>query len=458
MRVLVAGCVIAAVAAGAEADKITRKDGSILTGKIISEDERTVTLEMVRYGAKIVIDVPRSKIHEIVRRKEPVAPVPTTQPDPEPTGPTYYPIPIIGEIGVEVTPQLLKQAFNDARSHKPAFVVLYVDSLGGSTDAMQAILKELSGYPDLKTVVLIRRALGSAAVVAMSCKMIFLTPDGSIGDVSFLAAEIGGKGNPADPRTLSALRAVCRAAAHRGGHDDLLIRGMMELNLRIVQGIRNGRPALSETGDGQVVKTEGKLLTLTAREAVSVGLAAGISKDAEGLHGFLGLDKWTKSRGGGWYLMARLGKENRLRAHQAAYRAARDAYMKQITDELGEIDRSIEGARARGRIAEAKKKDLQDQQKVEERNVRAEYWLDRQEAARIEATNPDLAIRLRARARENYDFKRLEIRRRYQLQHSRVDDVIAEMTEEIRRLNSARKKLLDGVPKYAPPKPVDAPR
>jgi len=457
MRLLLAGCVIAAVAAGAEADKITRKDGSILTGKIISEDERTVTLEMVRYGAKIVVDVPRSKIHEIVRRKEAVAPTPTTKPAPAPIGPTYYPIPIVGEIGVEVTARLLRQALNDARSRKPAFVVLYMDSLGGSTDAMQAILKELANYPDLKTVVLVRRALGSAAVVAMSHKKIFLTPDGSIGDVSFLATEVGGKANPADPRTLSALRAVCRAAAARGGHDDLLIRGMMELNLRIVQGIRNGRPALSQTGEGQVVKSEGKLLTLTAREAVSVGLAAGISKDAEGLHGFLGLDKWSKSRGGGWYLMVRLGKQNRLRAHQAAYRALRDAYMKQIADDLAEIDSDIEGARARGRIAENKKRDLQDQQKVEEKRVRTEYWLDRHEADRIEATHPDLAIRLRARARENNDFKRLEIRRRYQLQHSRVDDVIAEMTEEIRRLNAEKKKLLDGVPKYRPPKPVSTP-
>ena len=65
-----------------------------------------------------------------------------------------------------------------------------------------------------------------------------------------------------------------------------------------------------------------------------------------------------------------------------------------------------------------------------------------------------MASRLRGRARENYDFKRLEIRRRYQLQIMQVDAVLLELAEEVKRLLAERKRLLDGVPKYRPPKPT----
>ena len=152
--------------------------------------------------------------------------------------------------------------------------------------------------------------------------------------------------------------------------------------------------------------------------------------------------------------MKRLAKESRLRAAKAEYRARKEAYMKQIAPQLVGIDRNLDGIGAKGRIAQARRKDLAELQKAEEKMVRSEYWLERREADAVEVTSPELAARLRARARENYDFKRLEIRRRYQLQILQVDTGIAELAEEAKRLLAERKRLLDGGPKYRPPKPT----
>ena len=65
-----------------------------------------------------------------------VAPAPTKQ-----EGPGYYPLPIIGEIGVEVTGEALDSALKEARRVKPDYVVLIFDTNGGLVSERDRIIE-----------------------------------------------------------------------------------------------------------------------------------------------------------------------------------------------------------------------------------------------------------------------------------------------------------------------------
>ena len=301
---LAAGLALAAGAAGA--DQVTKTDGTVLTGRIVNEGEREIQLEMDRYGAKIVVTLRRKDIHSIVRRKEPAPPKPRTKPAPtQPAGPTFSALPIIGNIGTEVTAKLLQQGLNVAGVRKPDVMVLYFDSAAGSAAEMQGVLAVLRRTQGRRRVALVKRALSAAAVVAMSCKEIYMTPHGVIGDVSVFAAGPGGRLRPLPAAQRAALETLCRGAAQAGGHSALLLRGMMERDLELALAGPPGRPVVVEGGadKGKVLKPAGKLLTLTAREAVACGLARGLAEKPEDLHALMGIDQWHRARDGGWYMM-----------------------------------------------------------------------------------------------------------------------------------------------------------
>ncbi len=452
--ILLAAGAVALWAGAASADVVTRKDGTVLTGRIIAEDDREIRLQMDRYGAKVIVNIPRKDVQSIVRREEAPHTRPAPTPATEPAGPAYYPLPIVGTLGIEVTGKLLRQVLNVARVQKSDYVVLYFDSPGGTAAEMEAVLGVLSEYKDLRTVALIRRALGTAAVVAFACRDVYLTPDGAIGAITLFTPE--GKDLPADPKLRAALRARCRAAAQMGGHSDLILRGMMEPELELAVVQKDGRPVVVEGGPdkGKVVKEPGALLTLTAKEAAACGLAKGAAENMETLRAAMGIDEWHQTRGGGWYLMIQRGKENRRQHSVEQWQARKEAYLKSIADDVKRIDRAVDDARAKGRRAEKARAALLEQQEQEERLARREYWAERSLADRLEEQNPTLAARLRARARENYDFRLLDIRRRYQADIAQAESMIDRLAEEIKRLLAEKKRLLDAVPKYEPP-PAD---
>jgi len=452
IAILLAGAVVAA-ARPAPADQITRTDGTVLTGRIVSSDEAAVQLEIDRYGAKMVISIPRRDIASIVRRKEPAAsaPAPATKPAAtRPSGPTYYPLPILGTLGVETTAEVFEKALNDARSRRPDVVVLYFDTPGGTGAEMKALVDVLVRNRDLRVVGLVRRALSAGAVVALACKEIYMTPSGVIGDISPLTVGEDGRAAGADAKVRSALLAECRKAVQLGGHSELILRGMMEPELVLSVVRRGGRPTVVVGGDGAPLKAAGKLLTLTAKEAVACGLARGAAESVESLHAALGLDGWKRSRGGGWYMMVQRGKEGRRRAAVAEWKARREAYMERIAPDLKRIETELGEVRAEGRAAQAEKARLQEQEE-EDRNVaRSEYRAERAEAEAVQPHNPELAAVIRARARENYHRRLADIRRRYERLNARADDAIARLARRQEQLLAERKKLVDGAPEFEP--------
>ena len=84
---LVAGVVaILCVCAVAAGDFLTLQDGRVLTGRLISQDDKTVVFEMHKFGSKIVMTLPASSVKSLIKGE--VKPDKTGSKQPPQTGQT----------------------------------------------------------------------------------------------------------------------------------------------------------------------------------------------------------------------------------------------------------------------------------------------------------------------------------------------------------------------------------
>ena len=92
-------------------------------------------------------------------------------------------------------------------------------------------------------------------------------------------------------------RATCRAAAEQGGHEPLLAEAMVDRDVELHLVGEGGTVRVVRGPGPEVLTQKGKLLTLTAKEAVGCGLARAVADDADALGRMLGHAKWSKSPG-----------------------------------------------------------------------------------------------------------------------------------------------------------------
>jgi membrane-bound serine protease (ClpP class) len=271
------------------ADRLVLTDGRVIEGTVTREDDRTLTLEIRKVGMSLTTTIYKS---EIKTRNTPVC-----------EGQPYVVIPVHGAIGDDVTADALRAGLAEARLAKPQYVILEIDSPGGSIGQMMEMLDLLNkAASDLKIIAYVKRAYSAAAVIAMSCSQVYMQPGATIGaTVPFRMTDSG----PADvdAKFRSVVEAQMRSANHRGGHADLLIRGMSEIDLELYLTVDDGKPTLRTSGPGKIVKSKGRILTLTTDEAVACGLAHAAPTMAD-------LGKLVC--GGAWYAVNRLAYDTTI--------------------------------------------------------------------------------------------------------------------------------------------------
>src|SRR5215211_614309 len=114
-----------AVAATARADVLVKADGSTLKGKVVAEQKDSVTFESYSGGITLRQKFNRSQVKEIRREVK--------------EGPGYCPLPIVGVIGEDVLARDVDAGIAEARRTGPKYVVLVIDSPGGSIGEMVKI-------------------------------------------------------------------------------------------------------------------------------------------------------------------------------------------------------------------------------------------------------------------------------------------------------------------------------
>ena len=427
------------------ADKVHKKDGTEITGTIVSETATTVVIQVTRGGAIMKYPIERTAIASVERTPAGAATRPATQPATKPAelapaGPGYYPLPVIGEIGTDVTAATLREAFGHARRATPAVVVLVFDTEGGSLDEARQMLDVLRQQPkDLRVVAHVRKALSVGAIVATGCREIYTTPDAVIG--ASAVEEVTA-------------RTVARLAAEQGGHPALVAEAMFDPDVQLMLGKHDGKPHVFEPTDATAdknakpLKTKGRLLTLSGPEAVACGLAKATLTSLDTLHSALGTGPLHKLPSPGWYLIERKGRAARDEIARQAFIAERqqafDAYMEKVQPELDALDARLEQIKPELRAEQDTLRDLDTQWANENRAIESQH----RDASRIDArVTPDRRAKLLDNANARREQKLAAARERFQPELLKHRERVNELTREQQALTKKRKSLTDAAPK-----------
>src|SRR5258706_9489593 len=343
----------------ASADTLEKKDGSVLQGRVIAETSDIVTFEVSSGGITFRQRIPRAQVRAVQRDVR--------------EGPGFCTIPLIGEIGAEVKADDFRDALAAARRGGAQYVVLVIDSPGGSIDERNKILAVMVQTKALKLVAYVKRALSAAAVLAVACPQICMSPDASIG--AAVAFKIGPNGMPEDieEKFASAVRPGDRAPAAMGDRSGLWIRGMSELNLELSLVQEDGQPRLVEgltEGDAKPIKKKGEILPLTAKEALAAGLSTATINDVAAIRDALGIKAWHDTGDQAWSIMANRGLAEKNRAQALR---ARNAYFLVIQPEVVEMTGRAQRPVTKTSAAHAALAQLQAQYDNEVRAINAEY-------------------------------------------------------------------------------------
>jgi hypothetical protein len=210
--------------------------------------------------------------------------------------PTYLLIPVKGVIGRDFTAATMKAYLQSAEKQKANVVVLEVDTGGGDVHDAEEIIDLIIAHKGLRFVALVRRALSAGATITLACKDIYVTEGAIIGGA--VSYRLGQNGLPVQmppdvaEKFQSIWRAVCRKAAEHGGHPSLIAEAMVDPAFALTMRKEGDKVVLERNGKGDVLKANDRLLTLTAREAVSCQLAKGIVDNLDALGGQLSMSGW----------------------------------------------------------------------------------------------------------------------------------------------------------------------
>jgi len=278
------------------ADTLVLRDGRTLEGCLLRQSEEAVVFQVIRGNIKATQTFSPEYVLVVAKGEVPVASRPVeANPEPKWEGPTYFVIPIEGSFGIEVTHELFERSLKLARVAKPTVVILEINSPGGHVDQLVKMLDTLGKHGDLRIVARPKRAISAAAFLAMACKEIVMCPGATLG-----ACVIYQKGPAGTPLNIeekfeSIGRAMFRSASAQAGHDPLLVEGMMRTDIALGVIEKDGKPKIVRGSRGRVLKEEGRILTLSAIEAVSCGLALGVADDNEAVRELLQVPEWRES-------------------------------------------------------------------------------------------------------------------------------------------------------------------
>ncbi len=178
-------------------------------------------------------------------------------------------IPIEGEIDLGLAP-FVERAI--AEHPDAAAIVLDVDTFGGRVDAA-VVIRDAILDSDIPTVAFVnRRAISAGALISMAADTIIFTPGATMGAATPIVIE-DGTAAPVEEKMVSYMRSEMRATAEATGRDGDVAEAMVDASLEV-----------------EGVSVAGKLLTLTTDNAVSIGIADGVSDSLGAALASLGLE------------------------------------------------------------------------------------------------------------------------------------------------------------------------
>ncbi len=178
---------------------------------------------------------------------------------PLPLGPAFV-VPVDGMIDNGLS-KYIDRALTEAEDGGASLVVFHVNTFGGLVDAADAIRQRIlrSTVPTLAFVD--HNAISAGALISYAADKIVMSPGSTFG----AATVVEGMGGEAAPdKYQSAMRALMRATAEENGRDPRIAEAMVDERIAI---------------DG--ITVEGEVITLSAEEALKLGVADAILPSVE---------------------------------------------------------------------------------------------------------------------------------------------------------------------------------
>jgi len=229
-------------------------------------------------------------------------------------GPVVFLIPLDDAVDVGRA-DFISKAVDRAVKSDDAVILFEIDSPGGAVSSLGDILNDIvrARTAGVRTVAWIRgNAWSAAAILAIACDRVYMNRSSSLGaaqPVFISPVPTGDKPiNPAGEKMTSAIRTQARSHAENTGRSPALAEAMVDPDVAVYEAIVRGeRRFLTETEwegiqsrslregfEAEIVGTvieKGKILSLSAKQALDVGFADGMAAtrdevlEAEGLSG-----------------------------------------------------------------------------------------------------------------------------------------------------------------------------
>jgi len=319
----IAGALIA-TASMTLGDEVVMRDGTVHTGKVVSRNRRTVTIDCQVHGISTRLEIDRRKVKSIVISDD--APATTTTTTTPSTGSPSIPsinkeaeeeeskvlkrdgynlileVPLKGTFGQDIYPLGVANSLAYARENGVTDVVFRINSGGGEvwcSNDMVEIMNEYKG--EFKMHMLIESAISASIWPSFNCDTITMAPGSDFGGAVVYRQVTGNL--EVDKKMNSIWANKLASAAEANGHLGMLVPAMIvSENSVYAYKDENGEWAFSNTLEGlpsqyEVIDGPDTILTLTQKQAMKYGLVYGL-EDGKSLDAFCELhniDKWDNA-------------------------------------------------------------------------------------------------------------------------------------------------------------------
>jgi len=219
-------------------------------------------------------------------------------------------IPVRGDIEPSLE-AFIRRESRRALAQGAAFLVYEIDTFGGRVDTALQISSYIGSVKSARTIAWVRsgpESLGvswsAGALIALSCTDIYMAAGTSIGAAAPVTVGADGKMEATGEKTVSAVRSQMAALAEKNGHPAGIALAMVDQDVELWEIEVDGSPRVATLAELErlerekpagvkrlsVISPAGKLLSLTAGEAVKYGLARGTADEAPALLAAIGAD------------------------------------------------------------------------------------------------------------------------------------------------------------------------
>ncbi len=196
------------------------------------------------------------------------APDAAAQADPAASAEEVYIVPIQGTIEPGIA-QFLERSLDEAAEAGATYVVLDINTPGGRLDSVLQMRDMILDSPVPVVAYVNREAFSAGALITIASEQIYMAPAAVFGAATPV---LGGSGETADEKTVSAVRSTFRATAEETGRDPLIAEAMVD-------------PAVEIEG----LDSATTLLTLSTDQALQWDYANGVAADIPAVLAELGV-------------------------------------------------------------------------------------------------------------------------------------------------------------------------